>query len=85
MIDDQLKAALIALHRAIKSANPPALVEAMKTVDDFVATRGDQLDPRLHHFLTGRSYAKALAYVGITDGSTAPGSCAPRSPNGGKS
>lgn len=80
MIDDELKAALIALHRAITSANPPALVSAMKTVDDYVAARSAELDPRLVHFLTGRSYAKALAYVGITDGSTAPGSCAPRKP-----
>lgn len=78
MPEAQVKAALITLHGAIKAANPPALVAAMKTLDDLLTQHEAELDPRLAHFLAGRSYAKALAHVGITDGSTAPGSCAPR-------
>lgn len=74
----QVKAALITLHGAIKAANPPSLVVAMKALDDLLAAHQPELDPRLAHFLAGRSYAKAFAYVGITDGSMAPGSCAPR-------
>lgn len=78
MPEAKVKAALITLHGAIKAANSPALVAAMKDLDDLLAAHQAELDPRLAHFLAGRSYAKALAYLGITDGSTAPGSCAPR-------
>lgn len=60
----QVKAALIRLHAGIKAADGAAISGALGELDDLVVTQGNRLDPRLAHFLEGRSYAKALAWLG---------------------
>lgn len=60
----QVKAALIRLHAGIKAADGAAISGALGELDDLLVTQGSKLDPRLAHFLEGRSYAKALAWLG---------------------
>jgi hypothetical protein len=78
----QIKDALIRLHAGIKAADGAAISESLGQLDGLLATHRPELDPRLAHFLEGRSYAKALAYLGADSdfgrGATPPGGCAPR-------
>ncbi|HYC70909.1 MAG TPA: hypothetical protein VEB66_06870 [Opitutaceae bacterium] len=60
----QIKAALIRLHTGIKAADGPTISASLTELDGLLATHREELDPRLTHFLEGRSYAKALAWLG---------------------
>ena len=62
--ESQVKAALIRLHAGIKAADGAAISGALGELDDLLVAHGGKLDPRLAHFLEGRSYAKALAWLG---------------------
>ena len=80
MPEAKIKAALIQLHTGIKDSDAPAISTALAELDGLLASHGAELDPRLHHFLSGRSYAKALAYLGgggplSATPSTPPGGC----------
>jgi hypothetical protein len=79
MTEAKIKAALIQLHAGIKDSDGPGISAALTELDGLLAAHGPSLDPRLHHFLSGRSYAKALAYLGGADQMTAR----PSSPPGG--
>lgn len=79
MTEAKIKAALIQLHAGIKDSDGPTISVALSELDGLLASHGSELDPRLHHFLSGRSYAKALAYLGGAEHMTAR----PASPPGG--
>lgn len=79
MIETNIKAALIRLHAGIKDSDGPAISAALTEIEALQAAHGPELDPRLQHFLTGRSYAKALAWLGGGDELPAK----PASPPGG--
>jgi hypothetical protein len=79
MTEAKIKAALIQLHAGIKDSDGPTISAALGELDGLLAAHGPELDPRLQHFLSGRSYAKALAYLGGDDHMTAK----PASPPGG--
>ena len=79
MTEAKIKAALIRLHTGIKNTDGPAISAALTEIEALHATHGPDLDDRLQHFLAGRSYAKALAYLGGGDELTAR----PASPPGG--
>ncbi len=80
MTEAKIKDALIRLHAGIKNSDGPVISTALTELDNLLASHGSELDGRLHHFLAGRSYAKALAYLGGADQMTArpanpPGGC----------
>lgn len=79
MTETKIKAALIRLHASIKNSDGPAISVALTEIEALQAAHGSELDPRLQHFLAGRSYAKALAWLGGGDELTAK----PASPPGG--
>ena len=84
MTEAKIKAALIRLHAGIKESDAPAISTALNELEDLLAVYGSELDPRLHHFLSGRSYAKALAYLGGDDQMTAKPSSPPGGCGGGR-
>lgn len=77
----QVKEALIRLHTGIKAADGAGISTALTELDGLLANHRRELDGRLVHFLEGRSYAKALAWLGgqpeFGSGEMAPGGCRP--------
>ena len=84
MTEAKIKDALIRLHAGIKISDGPAISTALGELDALLAAHGPELDPRLQHFLSGRSYAKALAYLGGGDQMTAKPSSPPGGCTGGR-
>ncbi len=79
MPETNIKAALILLHNAIKSSDGLAISRALGEIESLLSANRASLHPQLVHFLAGRSYAKALAYLGGGDQLGAK----PASPPGG--
>lgn len=84
MPETKIKAALIQLHAGIKNSDGAAISTALGELEQLLAVHQAALHPQLAHFLAGRSYAKALAYLGGGDELTAkpaspPGGCGGRS------
>jgi hypothetical protein len=79
MVESKIKAALIRLHAGIKNSDGPGVSDALNELESLQAVHGGELSPQLAHFLSGRSYAKALAYLGGGDELTSK----PASPPGG--
>jgi hypothetical protein len=79
MANPQIKAALMRFNDAIKSSDGAALSASLNEVEALLAAHRDSLHPQLRHFLEGRSYAKALAWLGAADELQAR----PASPPGG--
>lgn len=80
MIETQVKGALIRFNGAIKNSDGAALSAALNEVEALLAKHRDEIHPQLRHFLEGRSYAKALAWLGAADEleakpSSPPGGC----------
>lgn len=84
MPEAKIKAALIRLHAAIKNSDGPAISASLAELDNLLAAHGSEIDARLHHFLSGRSYAKALTYLGGSEPATAPGATPPGGCTGGR-
>lgn len=81
MPEAKIKAALIRLHVGIKGSDGAGISTALGQIEALLAENRATLHPQLQHFLAGRSYAKALAYLGGGDELTAkpsspPGGCA---------
>ena len=83
MPESKIKAALIQLHAAIKIADGANISAALADLEQLLATHQAALHPQLAHFLAGRSYAKALAFLGGADELTAQPSSPPRGCGGG--
>lgn len=64
MPEAKIKAALIRLHVGIKDSDGAMISAALDEIEALRTTHGAGLHPQLQHFLDGRSYAKALAYLG---------------------
>jgi hypothetical protein len=79
MTEAKIKAALIRFTDGIKNSDAGAVSAALNEVEALLAAHRAELHPQLVHFLEGRSYAKALAYLGGADELTAK----PSSPPGG--
>jgi len=63
-METQIKASLISLLAAIKSANGKIIAEEMALLDGFLDQGRATLHPQLVHFLERRSYAKAVMFLG---------------------
>lgn len=79
MPEAKIKEALIQLHSGIKNSDGAAVSAALNNIEALQTAHGHELHPQLQHFLAGRSYAKALAYLGGSAELTAK----PASPPGG--
>lgn len=63
-MEQEIKAALIALLDGIKAADGRVIAAEMARLDDLTARGRLGLHPQLVHFLERRSYAKALMFLG---------------------
>lgn len=79
MSEAKIKDALIRFNGAIKNSDGVALSTALNEVETLLAAHRTELHPQLVHFLEGRSYAKAVAWLGAGDQLAAK----PASPPGG--
>ena len=84
MTEAKIKAARIRFNAAITNADGPGISSALNEVEALLAGGRAALDPQLVHFLEGRSYAKALSWLGAGDQlatrpSSPPGGCQSRS------
>jgi len=80
MTEAKLKEALIRFNAGIKVADGNAISAALNDVEALLAANRAALHPRLVHFLEGRSYAKALAFLGgegdaVGQPASPPGGC----------
>lgn len=64
MTETKLKEALIRFNGGITAADGAAISVALNEIEALLAANRADLHPRLVHFLEGRSYAKALAFLG---------------------
>lgn len=79
MTEPKLKEALIRFNAGITAADGIAISGALNEIESLLAAHRTELNPRLVHFLDGRSYAKAFAYLGGDDAALVQ----PASPPGG--
>lgn len=79
MTETKIKDALIRFDAGIKLSDGPAISAALNDVEALLTAHRGELHPQLVHFLEGRSYAKALAYLGgasaFTKPASPPGGC----------
>jgi len=64
MPETKIKDALIGLCDAIKDSDMPGITRALKKIEALHVAHAAELSPQLEHFLSDRSYAKALTYLG---------------------
>ncbi len=74
MPEAQIKEALVEFDTAVKAADGNAISAALSKIEALLATHRATLHPQLLHFLEGRSYAKALLYLGGRSEFSKPGS-----------
>jgi hypothetical protein len=72
--DAKIKAALIRFTAAIKNSDGAAISATLTEIESLLAAHHAELHPQLAHFLEGRSYAKALAWLGGDSGFAKPAS-----------
>lgn len=84
MSEAKIKAALIRFTESIKNSDGAALSASLNEVEALFASSRATLDPQLVHFLEGRSYAKALAWLGAGEQLPARPSSPPGGCQGGK-
>lgn len=76
---EDVKDALMALQGGISSSDSQSIAKSLATLDGALAERVDGMDAQLKHYLTRRSYGKALDYIRGEPG-IAPGNCS-KKPN----
>ena len=74
MVEQELKATLIAMQSAISAADAPAITDCLRKLDSAVLEHRRDLDPQLKHYLKRRSYEKALSFLS-GDGDIPKGLC----------
>ena len=79
MTEAKILDALQRFDAAAKAGDGPGISAALNDVEALHAAHGRELHPQLAHFLEGRSYAKALAWLGgqseFGRPSSPPGGC----------
>lgn len=74
MIAQEVKTALETFDSAVKNADGAGISAALSRLEELLARHRDELHPQLVHFLEGRSYAKALLWLGGQSGFAQPAS-----------
>jgi hypothetical protein len=64
LMETQIKSSLISLMAGITAANGAAIAAELARLDELLAQGRSTLHPQLVHFLEGRSYAKAVQFLG---------------------
>lgn len=79
MPESAIKAALQRFDAAVKAGDGPGLSAALGELESLLAAHRADLHPQLAHFLEGRSYAKALLWLGgdsaFAKPASPPGGC----------
>jgi hypothetical protein len=70
----QVKAALETFDAAVKRADGAGISSSLAELDRLLAAHRAELPPQLVHFLEGRSYAKALLWLGSESSFAKPAS-----------
>ncbi len=68
MIEERLKDSLISLQQGIRTANPETIKGSLGDLDRLLDAHRAALDPQLVHYLSRRSYEKALMHLEGKDG-----------------
>ena len=63
MVEDELKAALRGMIGAIERSEGQDISDSLSTIDGILRSRKNELDAQLVHYLSRRSYEKALRYL----------------------
>jgi hypothetical protein len=74
MIETKVKDALIRFNAGITSSDGAAISTALNEVESLLNAHRGEMHPQLVHFLEGRSYAKALLWLGGESGFSKPAS-----------
>lgn len=79
MPEVQIKQALQQFDSAVKSGDGGGISSSLAQLEVLLGAHRAEIHPQLVHFLEGRSYAKALAYLGgqseFVKPSSPPGGC----------
>lgn len=73
-MEAEIKEALILLMESIKRSDGKSVAVQLGRLDGLLERGRGQLHPQLVHFLEGRSYAKAVAFLG-GEGGIPVGNC----------
>ncbi len=68
MIEEKLKEMLVSLQQGIRTSDSEAILEGLGTLDKLLEAHRGELDPQLVHYLSRRSYEKALMHLEGKDG-----------------
>ncbi len=63
MIEERLKETLVSLQQGIKSSDSEAILGGLSTLDKLLEAHRRELDSQLVHYLSRRSYEKALMHL----------------------
>ncbi len=74
MAAQEIKTALESFDSAVKKADGAGISAALTRLEALLAAHRSELHPQLVHFLEGRSYAKALLWLGGESGFAKPAS-----------
>lgn len=74
MVTQEIKTALESFDSAVKNGDGGGISSALTRLEQLLATHRAELHPQLVHFLEGRSYAKALLWLGGESGFAKPAS-----------
>lgn len=74
MAAQEIKTALESFDSAVKKADGAGISAALTRLEQLLAAHRAELHPQLVHFLEGRSYAKALLWLGGESGFAKPAS-----------
>lgn len=68
MIEERLREALVSLQEGIKNSDSEAISGNLGTLDKLLDAHREALNPQLVHYLSRRSYEKALMHLEGKDG-----------------
>lgn len=74
MVAQEIKSALETFDSAVKNADGAGISTTLTRLEQLLAAHRGELHPQLVHFLEGRSYAKALLWLGGESGFAKPAS-----------
>ena len=63
MVEDELEAALRGIIGTIERSEGRNVIDCLTTIDGLLRSRKDELDVQLVHYLSRRSYEKALRHL----------------------
>ncbi len=63
MVHESIKSALLLVQEGIRSSDTSKVTEGLKSLDGLLVENRSELDPQLVHFLSRRSYEKALMFL----------------------